>query len=85
VRAAAIVVDVDEHRLLTVAEAYEAAYRLVWDYASREPDSASLQLMLAAMEPASDPQRTNDPALWGDWLRCVDVVGREPIPRFPSA
>ncbi|MEQ4205765.1 hypothetical protein [Actinopolymorpha sp. B9G3] len=72
-------------RRLTVAEAYEAAYRLAWDYASREPDSESLQLMLVAMEPTADSERTNDPALWHDWLRCVEAVGRAPLPRFPSS
>jgi len=34
-------------RLLTVAEAYEAAYRFVWQYTGREPGSEALQLMLA--------------------------------------
>lgn len=71
-----------DERLMTPAEAYEAAYRFVWQYAEREPNSVSLQLMLVAMEPAA---RTNDPASWDDWLRCVDQVRQgPPVPRFPT-
>lgn len=74
-----------EH-LLTVADAYEAAYRFVWQYAGREPESESLQLLLVAMEPTFDGLRTNDPASWQDWLRCVDEVARGTTsPRFPQA
>jgi len=72
-----------EDRTLTVAEAYEAAYRFVWQYAQREPSSESLQLMLVAMEPQDDYGRTDDPASWEDWLRCVSAVGRDDVPRFP--
>lgn len=71
-------------QLLTVADAYEAAFRFVWQYCQREPESESLLLLLVAMEPTSDEVRTNDPASWEDWLRCVDDVTRgEHTPRFP--
>ena len=71
-------------QLLTVADAYEVAFRFVWQYAGREPRSESLQLLLVAMEPTLDDLRTNDPASWDDWLRCVNDVARgEPSPRFP--
>jgi hypothetical protein len=72
-----------DDRRLTTAEAYEAAYRFVWQYAEREPDSEALQLMLVSMEPTADHYRTSDPASWSDWLRCVADVGRTPVPRFP--
>lgn len=73
-----------EEQHLTVADAYEAAYRFVWQYAEREPASESLQLLLVAMEPTSDGPRTSDPASWADWLRCVDDVTRgAPLPGFP--
>lgn len=70
---------------MTPEQAYEAAYRFVWQYAEREPDSDALQLMLVAMEPVGDQARTNDPASWEDWLACVEETrsGRT-VPRFPS-
>ncbi len=74
-----------EERQLTVAEAYEAAYRFVWQYAEREPSNQALQLLLVSMEPTGDPQRTNDPAAWPDWVACVSDVGRTALPRFPRA
>lgn len=73
---------------LTTAQAYEAAYRMVWQYMEREPDpdSVSLQEMLVAIAPAEDPHRTNDPASWSDWLRCVEETLRgTALPRFPRA
>jgi hypothetical protein len=73
-----------DDRRLTAAEAYEAAYRFVWQYAEREPDSESLQLLLVSMEPTDDEARTNDPAAWTDWLGCVTDVGRTDVPRYPS-
>ena len=67
---------------LTSAQAYEAAYRFVWQYAAREPGSESLLLMLVAMEPTPDREQTNDPASWDDWRRCVrDTVAETPLPR----
>ena len=71
---------------LTQAEAYEAAYRFVWQYMDREPDpdGARLQEMLVALEPTGDRYRTNDPASWADWLKCVrDTLDGVPLPRFP--
>ena len=72
-----------EERQLTAAEAYEAAFRFVWQYAEREPSSEALQLLLVSMEPTNDAERTNDPASWSDWLACVSDVGRTRLPRFP--
>ncbi len=71
---------------LTQAQAYEAAYRFVWQYNEREsaPDEASLELMVVAMEPVEDYAKTNDPASWSDWLKCVrDTLDGAPLPRFP--
>ncbi len=42
-------------------------------------------LMLIAMEPVADDNRTNDPASWSDWTRCVqETLARAPLPS-PSA
>lgn len=71
---------------LTPAQAYEAAYRLIWQYMDREPDpdAVSLQEMLVSLEPVNDPARTSDPASWSDWLGCVrDTLAAVPLPRFP--
>jgi hypothetical protein len=71
-------------KTLSVSQAYEAAYRFVWQYAQRVPDSAALELMLVAMEPVADYARTNDPASWADWAVSVeDVHAGRPVPRFP--
>lgn len=74
-----------EERQLTVGEAYEAAYRFVWQYAEREPSNEALQLLLVSMQPTDDAQRTNDPASWSDWVACVSEVGRTALPRLPRA
>lgn len=76
----------DDSVQLTQAQAYEAAYRFVWQYMEREPDpgAVSLQEMLVALEPAADQYRTSDPASWEDWLECVrDTLDGVPLPRFP--
>lgn len=74
----------DVEPMLTLAQAYEAAYRFVWQYYEREPDSESLALMVVAMEPADDYARTSDPASWHDWKRCVDeLLSGVPSPRVP--
>lgn len=73
---------------LTQAQAYEAAYRFVWQYNQREktPDAASLELMVVAMEPSEDHYKTHDPASWADWLQCVrDTLDGVPLPRFPHS
>lgn len=68
---------------LTTEQAYEAAFRFVAQYFGREPESESLMLMLVAMEPVADDARTNDPASWPDWLKCVsDTLANEPLPRL---
>jgi hypothetical protein len=51
--------------LLTVEQAYEAAYRFVAQYYERER-IVPLMLMLTAMTPTTDRERTNDPASWPD-------------------
>jgi len=55
---------------LTVDQAYEAAYRFVAQYYERERIVPFL-LMLTAMKPVDDHYRTDDPASWRDWERCV--------------
>jgi hypothetical protein len=59
---------------LTSAQAYQAAYRFVIQYARREPSSESLRLMVGNM---SDPvSETGDPATPDDWQRCVEATLR---------
>jgi hypothetical protein len=73
---------------LTQAQAYEAAFRFVFQYRDRErqPGPESLDLMLVHMEPAADTYRTSDPAAWEDWQRCVqETLDGAPIPRFNRA
>ena len=70
-----------EHRL-TYSQAYEAAFRFVWQYMEREPIEPFL-LMVSAMEPV-ESGATNDPASWHDWLACVEeTLAGTPLPRFP--
>lgn len=77
-----------ESEPLTEAQAYEAAYRYVWQYMGREPDPdrVSLLEMLVAMEPTSDAFNSSDPASLEDWHVCVEATRRgKPVPRFPSS
>jgi hypothetical protein len=68
---------------MTIERAYEAAFQFVWQYYQRETASESLALMLVSMEPTTDHARTNDPASWADWERCVaDTLSEEPLPGF---
>jgi hypothetical protein len=72
-------------RVLSEAQAYQAAFRFVFRYRERErkPGPESLDLMLVHMEPVADYARTNDPAAWEDWQRCVEETLRgEPLPGF---
>ena len=75
----------DTERVLTEVQAYEAAFRFVFQYRERErkPGPESLDLMLVTMEPTADYARTNDPAAWADWQRCVEETLRgDPVPCF---
>jgi hypothetical protein len=70
---------------MTIEQAYEAAYRFVWQYLEREVASEPLALMLVSVEPTTDDARTSDPASWSDWEQCVaETLRGEPLPRFPS-
>ena len=74
-----------DKQVLTAEQAYEAAYRFVFQYRERErqPGPESLDLLLVHMEPVDDQARTNDPAAWADWHACVDATLRgDPLPRF---
>lgn len=74
----------DTETTLTVEQAYEAAYRLVWQYYGREPSSKSLALMLVAMEPVADYAKTSDPASWPDGrARVAETLSEAPLPHFP--
>jgi hypothetical protein len=72
--------------MLTEEQAYEAAWRFVWQYRQREREPAreSLDLMLVHMEPVDDDARTNDPAAWEDWEQCVaETLQGVAVPHFP--
>jgi hypothetical protein len=69
--------------MLTAGQAYEAAYRFVAQYYGRER-IVPFMLMLVAMEPRGDLYRTNDPASWEDWMRCVqETLTKAPLPDLP--
>ena len=67
-----------DERTMTETQAYEAAFRFVAQYRRREaePVAASLDLLLAHMEPTDDGDRTSDPAAWEDWQHCVSETLR---------
>ncbi|MBZ5736923.1 hypothetical protein [Nocardioides mangrovi] len=78
----------DDDLQLTQAQAYEAAYRFVWQYNQRDksPDATSLQMMLVAMEPTEDRYKTDDPASWADWVQCVrETLDGAPLPHLPRS
>lgn len=56
--------------LLTLDEAYRAAYHFVLQYYEREP-IVPFMLMLADMRLEGERQ-TSDPAHWYDWLASVE-------------
>ena len=73
-----------ETTYLTTEQGYEAAYRFVAQYYERER-IVPFMLMLTSMTPTADRERTNDPAAWHDWLRCVEeTLAGNPLP-LPSA
>ena len=79
--------DADE-LVLTTSQAYEAAFRFVFQYRLREriPGPESLDLMLVHMEPVGDQARTSDPAAWPDWEECVrQTLRSDPLPGFESS
>lgn len=72
--------------VLSIARAYEAAYRFVRQCRDREqrPGPETLDLMLVHMEPAQDADMTSDPAAWADWQGCVEATLRgDELPGFP--
>lgn len=70
--------------LLTTDQAYEAAYRFVAQYYERER-IVPLMLMLISMRPTPDESRSNDPAAWSDWERCVrETVAGSPLPEVSA-
>ena len=69
---------------LTPEQGYEAAFRFVVQYYERER-IVPLMLMLTSMRPTPDEQRTNDPAAWSDWQRCVrETLAGSPVPEIPA-
>jgi hypothetical protein len=75
-------------RVLTATQAYEAAFRFVFQYRERErqPGPETLDLMLVHMEPVADHMRTSDPAAWSDWQQCVEQTLRgDPVPTFTNS
>jgi hypothetical protein len=71
--------------MLTEEQAFEAAFRFAMQYRERErqPGPQSLDLMLVHMHPSADRYRTDDPAAWSDWQRCVqETLRRDPVPEL---
>jgi hypothetical protein len=68
-------VDSETQPLLTIDEAYRAAYHFILQYYRREPIEP-LVLLLASMREwggaGSDPRSTADPATWSDWVQSVE-------------
>ena len=70
----------DVPNVLTPEQGYEATYRFVAQYYERER-IVMLMLMLTSMRPTPDEYRTNDPAAWSDWERCVqETLAGTPLP-----
>jgi hypothetical protein len=71
----------DPERLLTVEEAYRAAYHFINQYYARERITPFM-LMLSNMGPwsAERPELrvTSDPATWSDWLTSVEKALASP-------
>ena len=76
--------DSAETSLLTVEQAYDAAYRFVAQYYERER-IVPFMLMLKSMTPTTDRERANDPASWPDWLHCVEeTLAGNPLPQISA-
>jgi hypothetical protein len=72
----------DVPNVLTPEQGHEAIYRFVAQYYKRER-IVPLMLMLTSMRPTRDEYRTNDPAAWSDWERCVqETLAGTPLPRY---
>ena len=74
----------DVPNVLTPEQGYEAIYRFVAKYYERER-IVMLMLMLTSMRPTPDEYRTNDPAAWSDWERCVqETLAGTPLPEVSA-
>jgi hypothetical protein len=74
----------DVPNVLTPEQGYEATYRFVAQYYERER-IVPLMLMLTSMRPTPDEYRTNDPAAWSDWERCVqETLAGTPLPEVSA-
>jgi hypothetical protein len=67
----------NEEPLLTIDEAYRAAFHLINQYYGRERITPFM-LMLNSMGPWDSEQpklrETSDPATWNDWMRAVSAA-----------
>jgi hypothetical protein len=62
-----------EEQMLTLDEAYRAAFHFINQYYQREP-IVPFMLSLSSMTPwaeTGNPRQTDDPATWNDWLLSV--------------
>jgi hypothetical protein len=73
----------DEEPLLTLEEAYRAAYYFVMQYYGRERITPFM-LMLSSMK-LEGKQQTSDPAHWNDWLASVEKALTSPDLPDPDA
>lgn len=73
----------DEEPVLTLEEAYRAAYYFVLQYYGRERITPFM-LMLSSMK-LEGKQQTSDPAHWNDWLASVQKALASPALPEPDA
>jgi hypothetical protein len=71
--------------LLTIDEAYRAAWRFIAQYATREPVESArrFRLLLGNME-LDGPRQTCEPAAWHDWVASVDGALASTALPFPD-
>jgi len=66
----------DEEPLLTIHEAYRAAYHFIAQWYSRER-TMRLLYILQCMD-LDRPGQTSDPATWPDWIASVEAARASP-------
>ncbi|HEY3548014.1 MAG TPA: hypothetical protein VGK17_18230 [Propionicimonas sp.] len=76
-----------EEPLLTVDEAFRAAFHFINQYYKREPIVPFVLLLhsMTPWTPGGDPRQTSDPATWHDWMGSVRAArASEQLPDFRS-
>ena len=71
--------------VLTLDEAYRAAFHLIHQYYRREPIEPFVLMLYSMMSRnnAGEPRETNDPATWDDWISSVQAaLASEELPNL---